>query len=102
MTIPTLPFSLAEKSAIVKLMYSVILADGHVHPGGIDAFKQFMHAFDFDSNFIQQSNAISQEQGEMILTNMPTEKKKIFVQLLEDMAKSYGFVHEKEIALILN
>ena len=102
MSIPTLSFSLAEKSAIVKLMYSVILADGYVHPGEINAFKHFMYAFDFDSNFIQQANAISQEQGEMILLQMPTEKKRHFLQLLKDMAKSDGFVHKKEIALILN
>ena len=102
MTVPTLTFSLAEKSAIVKLLYSVILADGFVHPKEIDAFKEFMYIFDFDSNFIQQANAISQEQGELILQRMPEEKKRQLAKLLDDMAKSDGFVHEKEITLIMD
>ena len=100
MTIPSLPFNLAEKSAIVKLMYSVIIADGQVHPQEINAFKQFMHIFDFDSNFIQQANTISPEQGEMILTGMSSEKKELLADILEDMAKSDRFVHEKKTVLL--
>lgn len=61
-----------------------------------------MHTFDFDSNFIQQANAMSSDQSEMILKGMFSEKKKILTNLLEDMAKSDGFVHEKEMTLIID
>lgn len=98
----TIGFSLAERLAIVQALDSVILADGTVHKGEINALSGLMHRIDFDSNFIVQARNLPLDQGLLILKEMTPEKKKVLAEILEEMAISDGFVHEKEIALMTN
>ena len=44
-------FDISEKLAIVHLIDSVIIADGKVHKGEINALSKLMPIIDFDSNF---------------------------------------------------
>ncbi len=94
-------FDLSEKLAIVKMIDSVILADGKVHNGEINALGQLMNSIHFDSNFIVQARNIETEQGLLILKGMSHQKKKALAAILEDVAISDGFVHQKEMSLIL-
>lgn len=100
MKIPNLGFSLVEKFAIVQAVDSVIIADGTIHTGEIDALSQLMSRIDFESNFILQARNMSQEQGHIILRDMPYKKKKALATILEEIAISDGWVHEKESALM--
>lgn len=94
-------FNLAEKLAIVKTIESIIMADGIVHKKELSALSVLMNRLDFDSNFLIQARGIETEQGMLILNNMTNVKKKSLANILEDMAMADGFVHEKEMAIIL-
>lgn len=93
-------FNLAEKLAIVKVIDSVIHADGIVHNGEIDILSKLMYIIDFDSNFLIYSRNIDIEQGTLIMNSMPVDKKKKVKEILEQVAISDGFVHEKEKQLL--
>ncbi|MDV7137343.1 TerB family tellurite resistance protein [Maribacter sp. TH_r10] len=93
-------FSLAEKLAIVQTVDAVIIADGTVHKGELNAMGELMHRIEFDSNFILQARNISEEQAKLILRSMTMDKKKILMTILEEIAISDGFVHKKESDLI--
>ncbi|MFT6794968.1 MAG: putative tellurite resistance protein B-like protein [Maribacter sp.] len=45
--------NLVEKLAIVKMIYSMVHADGFVHSGEINEVSKLMKVIDFDSNQIQ-------------------------------------------------
>ena len=47
-------FDISEKLAIVHLIDSVIVADGKVHEGEINALSKLMPIIDFDSNLMMQ------------------------------------------------
>tara|TARA_R110002126_G_scaffold82374_2_gene202006 strand:- start:559 stop:891 length:333 start_codon:yes stop_codon:yes gene_type:complete len=89
-------FDISEKLAMVNVIDSVIVADGKVHKGEINALSKLMEVIDFDSNFLIQARAIETEQSIVILKGMPQEKKNQLAQILEDVALSDGFLHEKE------
>jgi uncharacterized tellurite resistance protein B-like protein len=92
--------NLVEKLAIVKMIYSMVYADGVVHSGEINEVSKLMKVIDFDSNQIQFAQNIEEEQCIAILQNMTDAKKKGLAKILEDVAKSDGFVHEKETELL--
>jgi uncharacterized tellurite resistance protein B-like protein len=100
MNIPHLSFSLAEKLAIVNAIDALILVDGNVHNGEINVLTKLMKSIDFDSNFIVQARNIATDQCVLILNQMPKEKKDNLTQILQEVAISDGFCHEKETALI--
>lgn len=102
MTSSTMGFSLAEKLAIVQALDSVILADGNVHQGEINALSELMHRLDFDSNFIVQARNLPTNQGILVLKNMSEEKKLTITEILNQMAIADGFLHKKETTLILS
>lgn len=93
-------FNLAEKLAIVKVIDSVIYADDIVHTGEIDVLSKLMYIIDFDSNFLVYSRNIEIEQGTLIMDSMSDDKKKKVKEILEQVAISDGFVHEKEKELL--
>ena len=93
-------FELSEKLAIVNLVDSVIMADGEVHKGEINAFSELMEVIDFDSNFLLQARNLNTENSISILKVMSQEKKQRLVKILEDIALSDGVVHEKELEVI--
>lgn len=92
--------NLAEKLAIIKMIYSMVHADGIVHSGEINEVGKLMKLIDFDSNQIQYAQNIEKEQSIAILQKMTDTKKKGLTKILEDLAKSDGFVHEKETELL--
>ena len=97
----TPPFTRAEKMAIFQAVDSVILADGIVHQGEIGALGQLMHRIGFETNFMIQARSIDAQQGIRVLVGMTKNKKQDLIMILKDIAKSDGFVHEKEVALML-
>ena len=93
-------FDISEKLAMVNVIDSVIVADGEVHKGEIDALSKLMEIIDFDSNFLIQARTIDTEQSIFILKGMPQEKKDRLAKILEDVALSDGYFHDKENAVI--
>ena len=100
MTTLTEDFNLVEKLAIVQTVDALIMADGTVHEGEINALCKLMRHIDFDSNFIIHARNIGPEKGWSILQDMPYDKKEALILILEEMAISDDHVHEKEAALI--
>ena len=100
MKIPNLGFSLDEKFAIVQAVDAVIVVDGTIHEGEINAMGKLMRRIDFDTNFILQARNFGQAQGHDILRKMSGSKKKALVTILEEIAISDGLVHEKEVELM--
>ncbi|MEP3372982.1 MAG: TerB family tellurite resistance protein [Maribacter dokdonensis] len=93
-------FDISEKLAIVHLIDSVIVADGKVHEGEINALSKLMPIIDFDSNFLIQARTIDIDQSVLILKEMTEDKKSKLAEILEEVAISDGYVHEKESDVI--
>ncbi|WP_405379885.1 TerB family tellurite resistance protein [Maribacter sp. LLG6340-A2] len=93
-------FDLSEKLAIVNVIDAVIVADGKIHKGEINALSRLMSIIDFDSNFLIQARTIDTAQSVVILKKMTQDKKNNLAQILEDVALADGFIHEKENDLI--
>ncbi|TVZ16479.1 TerB family tellurite resistance protein [Maribacter sp. MAR_2009_72] len=93
-------FDLSEKLAIVNVIDAVIVADGKIHKGEINALSRLMSIIDFDSNFLIQARTIDTAQSVVILKKMSQDKKNNLAQILEDVALADGFIHEKENDLI--
>lgn len=94
-------FNLAEKLAIVRVIDSVIIADGIIHKGEITVLSQLMHKLDFDSSFLIQCRNLEHHQGTLIMKSMSLDKKKNVKEILEKVAIADGFVHLKEKDLLL-
>lgn len=92
--------NLAEKLAVIKMIHTMVKADGVVHPKEIDTVKELMLRIDFDSHQISLAQDIEQEQAMAILRKMTESKKNIVIEALKDIAQSDGFVHEKELELL--
>ncbi|MFK7814049.1 MAG: TerB family tellurite resistance protein [Maribacter sp.] len=99
---PSTQFSIAEKLALVNAINSVIIADDCIHKGELTILSQLMKRIDFDSNFILQARNITDEQRLLIVKNMPEDKKKVLIEILDEVANSDGHVHEKESELMLS
>lgn len=97
----TIAFNLAEKLALVNAIDSVIVADEYIHEAELTLFSQLMKRIDFDSNFIIHARNITTEQSLTILKAMSEVKKNTVAEILNEVAKVDGFVHKKEVALIL-
>lgn len=93
-------FDISEKLAMVNVIDSLIVADGEVHKGEINELSKLMEIIDFDSNFLIQARTIDTEQSIFILKGMPQEKKDRLAKILEDVALSDGYFHDKENAVI--
>jgi uncharacterized tellurite resistance protein B-like protein len=93
-------FDISEKLAMVHLIDSVIVADGEVHKGEINALTKLMTIIDFDSNFLIQARNIDIDQSVNILKDMPEDKKSKLAKILKDVAISDGYIHEKESDVI--
>ncbi len=93
-------FDIPEKLAIVHLIDSVIVADGEVHTGEINALSKLMPIIDFDSNFLIQARTIDIDQSVHILKGMSEAKKIRLAEILEDVAISDGYIHQKESDVI--
>ena len=89
-----------EKLAVVKMVDYVILADSKVAPAEMQFLTQLMDRFTFDSLFIGQARNLNKDLAYKILSTMSLPKKKALAQLLDEVALSDGFVHEKEILKI--
>jgi len=100
MSFSTHGFSIAEKLAVVQALDSVILADGTVHNGEINMMSRLMRELDFDSGFLVHARNLSLEQCSPVLDKMSKQKKLILADILDNMAKSDGFVHSKETEII--
>lgn len=95
-------FEISEKLAIVRVIDSLIYADGIVHEGEINAFSKLMELLDFDANFLIQARNLDTIQSMAILKNFSQKKKCLLENLMDEVAKSDGFVHQKEIEMMEN
>ena len=95
-------FEISEKLAIVKVIDALIHADGIVHNGEINAFGKLMAVLDFDANFLIQARFLETEQSISMVRNFSQEKKEMLENLMAEMAKADGFVHQKEIDMMEN
>ncbi len=94
-------FSIAEKLALVNAIDSVIVADQSIHPAELHFLNQLMNRLDFDSNFIIQARNVPQNHVRSIIMRMPEPKKTALFAILDDVASADGFVHKKELEVIM-
>lgn len=93
---------ISEKLAIVHVIESLIMADGKVHVGEISSLSKLMDILDFDSNLLVQARSFPPDTYFNILKEMTPEKKNGLAKILEEVAASDGYVHEKEIEVMNN
>ncbi|MDO6470763.1 hypothetical protein [Maribacter sp. 1_MG-2023] len=93
-------FTKEEKLAVVKMVDYVILADSKVDPAEMRYLTQLMDRFTFDSFFVGQARNLNKDKAFQILSQMTLPKKKEVAKLLDEVAISDGFVHDKELIKI--
>ncbi|MGJ8715958.1 MAG: hypothetical protein ACSHXG_12700 [Maribacter stanieri] len=93
-------FTKEEKLAVVKMVDYVILADSKVAPAEMRFLTQLMERFTFDSFFVGQARNLDKDKAFNIIKLMSLPKKKELAKLLDDVAISDGYVHEKELIKI--
>lgn len=93
-------FDISEKLAIVKVIDALIHADGVVHNGEINAFGKLMEVLDFDANFLIQARFLETEQSISMIRNFSNEKKELLENIMDQVSKADGFVHQKEIEMM--
>jgi uncharacterized tellurite resistance protein B-like protein len=93
-------FTKEEKLAVVKMVDYVILADSKVDPAEMRYLTQLMDRFTFDSFFVGQARNLNKDKAFKILNLMSLPKKKEVAKLLDEVAISDGFVHDKELLKI--
>ncbi|WP_405399678.1 hypothetical protein [Maribacter sp. Asnod2-G09] len=93
-------FTKEEKLALVKMVDYVILADSKVDPAEMRYLTQLMDRFTFDSFFVGQARNLNKDKAFKILNQMSLPKKKEVAKLLDEVAISDGFVHDKELIKI--
>ncbi|WP_282117752.1 TerB family tellurite resistance protein [Maribacter aquivivus] len=93
-------FTKEEKLALVKMVDYVILADSKVDPAEMRYLTQLMDRFTFDSFFVGQARNLNKDEAFKILSLMSLPKKKEVAKLLNEVAISDGFLHDKELVKI--
>ncbi|SHJ69035.1 hypothetical protein SAMN04488007_1115 [Maribacter aquivivus] len=93
-------FTKEEKLALVKMVDYVILADSKVDPAEMRYLTQLMDRFTFDSFFVGQARNLNKDKAFNILSLMSLPKKKEVAKLLNEVAISDGFLHDKELVKI--
>ncbi|MDF4201770.1 hypothetical protein PXD56_02305 [Maribacter sp. SA7] len=93
-------FTKEEKLAVVKMVDYVILADSRVDPAEMRYLTLLMDRFSFDSFFVGQARNLNKEKAFKILSLMSLPKKREVAKLLDEVAISDGFVHDKELLKI--
>ncbi len=93
---------ISEKLAVVHVIESLIMADGKVHVGEINSLSRLMDILDLDSNLLVQARNLPTDTYLDILKEMSLEKKNALAKILEEVAASDGYVHEKEIEVMNN
>jgi uncharacterized tellurite resistance protein B-like protein len=93
---------ISEKLAVVHVIESLIMADGKVHAGEINSLRRLMDILDLDSNLLVQARNLPTDTYLDILKEMSLEKKNELAKILEEVAASDGYVHEKEIVVMNN
>lgn len=102
MNTQSVAFNIAEKLAFVNAINSVIVADEFIHKAELGVMNQLMQRIGFDSNFIVQARTITDEQRLLIINGMSKDKKKALAEILNEVAISDGFFHQKEMKLIVD
>ncbi|MDO6518129.1 hypothetical protein [Zobellia uliginosa] len=94
-------FEAIEKKAIYVMAHEVVMADGTVHPGELEAMKQLQEDIDMDHDLINEAKNTTVDEALVSLHSMTFPKKKVLAQILENMAISDKHLHEKEMQLII-
>ncbi len=98
----TVTFNIPEKMALVKMIYSVIIADRLVHKKEIQLMTNLTQRLNFDTSFIEQAQTMNTDESIAILDDMEKHKKQVVGRILHEVAKADGFVHDNEMTLLLN
>jgi uncharacterized tellurite resistance protein B-like protein len=93
-------FNLAEKMAVIKSIEDVIMADGRIDNREIDFMKQLSFFLNFNMNLIEEARKMNKEEGRLILSGMPKNKKQALSLILREMASADGRVDDEEIAML--
>jgi len=98
----SITLSNSEKLAFVKMVDTIINADEVIHDAEIEIMSQLMQRFEFDSEFVAKAKDEKLEDILPFLRLISNEKKRMIVRLLNAVAMSDGFVHQKEMTTILD
>lgn len=93
-------FSHGERLALAKTFDQLILADNVIHNDEIDYLEILNKILDLDDIFLIKARDINDNLRIEILKAMSDNKKKYFLNLVIELAKSDGLVHMNEAEMI--
>ena len=93
-------FTINEKYAIVCILSQIMNADGIIHPKEEEYLNEVYAELGIRISDIEIITNIDILQAKMIISDI-TEEQRLFVRsLFVNMAKSDGYIHPKESAII--
>jgi len=95
-------FSHGERLALAKTFDELIIADQIVHEEEINYLDKLKKLLDLDEVFLIKARDLDNDLRLEIIKDMTETKKKSFLNLVIELAKSDGFVHLNEAELIHN
>ena len=91
-----------EKYAIVHVLSQIMSADGIIHPKEEEYMNLVYSELGISIGDIECLSDIDDNFAKRILNDMNESKKKCVVEMFLSMAKSDGFFHPSEMAIIEN
>jgi len=95
-------FSHGERLALAKTFDELIVSDHIIHEEEINYLDKLKKLLDLDAVFLIKARDLDNDLRLEILKDMTESKKKSFLNLLIELAKSDGLIHLNEAELIQN
>lgn len=92
--------TIQQKYAIVTILTQIMNADGVIHPKEEEYMDKVYMELEIKIGDIEDMTNIDEFQAKQIVREMPEEQRLFAQNLFISMAKSDGYYHPKESAII--
>jgi uncharacterized tellurite resistance protein B-like protein len=93
-------FTAIEKFSIVTILSQIMKADGIIHPKEEEYMDKAYAELGITISDMEDMANIDDDQAKQIILSLSEEQKQYAQSLFVSMAKSDGYVHPKESAII--
>jgi len=95
-------FEESEKLAMIRVMEELAKADNKLKPEEMDYLVNAARIFHWDEEDIQRSKDLSLKKAGKALRQMDSEKRKIFKNMVLQLADVDGIIEGSELRVILD
>ena len=94
-------FTNLEKSAIIRVLTDIMLADGVVDPGEKSYLIQIFNVLNADKTILDSAKSIRVSESLAILSQMTDAKKTALAVMMQQMIEADNDIDEKEMEIFV-